>query len=179
VNKTFYNLSLVDGFTLPFIVIPKGGGAGEPGCDVSDCTNLTLDHCPGAEDMSGGGQFGNFASVDLRAKDASGRAIACLSPCKKWNYSLPFGLNLPESQDPGLHMCCPTPQIGAGCTPANGCMTPEACRSTTDPVGVERTQYVDVVRTQCPSAYSYSYDDGNGLHACKATTKFEVIFYCP
>jgi hypothetical protein len=178
-DATFYNLSLVDGYTLPFKVIPKGPGIGQNGCDVSDCSELTLDNCPGSESM-GGSVFPQYDSVDLRVRDSSGKIIACLSPCKKWNYSAPFGLALPESQDPGLHMCCPTPQDPASgnCNPSTGCMSPDECRSTSDPVGVERTDYVDVVRTKCPSAYSYSYDDDNGLHACPPATQFEVIF-CP
>jgi hypothetical protein len=64
------------------------------------------------------------------------------------------------------------------CTVANQCMTPEACRATTDPVSVEHTRYVAAVRAMCPTAYSYSYDDALGLHACPADTRFEVTF-CP
>ena len=32
-----------------------------------------------------------------------------MSPCKAWNYPAPYGMGRPESQDPGLHLCCPTP----------------------------------------------------------------------
>ncbi|MDC3959824.1 thaumatin family protein [Polyangium jinanense] len=34
------------------------------------------------------------------------------------------------------------------------------------------------MRVMCPSAYSYSYDDKNGLHQCSSDTGFEVVF-CP
>ncbi len=181
-DATFYNLSLVDGYTLPFKVVPKGAGAEQGSCVTSDCAGLTLDACPGNENMSGGGEFAQYASIDLRVKDPTNaaRTIGCLSPCKKWNYSLPYGLNQPENQDPGLHMCCPTPiDPGTGnCTEANGCIGPDACRATSDPMSVEHTSYVALIHTMCPSAYSYSYDDAMGLHACPADTAFEVIF-CP
>jgi hypothetical protein len=173
-EATFYNLSLVDGYTLPFAVTPVGPGAGVGACTASDCSTLTLDACPQAEDL-GGDQFPAFADVDLRLGD-----VACLSPCKAWNYPPPAGLGRPEGQDPGLHLCCPTPiDPGTGqCTAANGCLSPDACRSTTDPLGVVRTDYVAVVHARCPTAYSYSYDDAAGLHACPAATGFEVVF-CP
>jgi hypothetical protein len=177
---SFYNLSAVDGFTLPFKVLPKGPGANSGSCVASDCATLTLASCPQHEDMSGGGEFPAFADVDLRAINQQGQVVGCMSPCKKWNYSFPFGLAKPESQDPGLHMCCPTPIApeSGNCTEPNGCIGPDECRSTSDPMGVERTSYVDIVRTECPSAYSYSYDDGQGLHACPSAVKFEVVF-CP
>lgn len=167
VDATFYNLSLVDGYTLPFAVTPIGPGAGQGGCTASDCSRLTLDACPAQEDIGG--------PVDLRIDD-----VACMSPCKKWNYPAPYGLGRSESVDPGLHLCCPTPidPASGNCTPANGCMTPDACRSTTDPLGVVRTDYVALIHARCPTAYSYSYDDEAGLHACPAATGFEVVF-CP
>ncbi len=165
VEATFYNLSLVDGYTLPFTVTPVGPGAGQGACTASDCSTLTLDACPIQEDHVG----------DLRLGD-----VACLSPCKKWNYPAPYGLGRPESQDPGLHLCCPTPiDPGTGqCTIASGCMTPDACRSTSDPLSVTHTDYVALIHTRCPTAYSYSYDDEAGLHACPAAAGFEVVF-CP
>ncbi len=180
-EATFYNLSLVDGYTLPFKVTPIGAGAGSGACTISDCSLLTLAACPAHEDL-GGGVFPAYGDVDLRVADPAdaSRTIACMAPCKAWQYPAPYGLGLPESQDPGLHLCCPTPiDPGTGqCTVANGCMTPDACRAVADPVSVEHTDYVAVVRAGCPTAYSYSYDDAAGLHACPASTGFEVVF-CP
>ncbi len=179
--ETFYNLSQVDGYTLPFAVFPKGPGAGLGTCTVSDCSALSLDRCPGNEDLSGGGGFPQYASLDLRVRDPDdpNKTIACLAPCKKWNYPAPYGLARPESEDPGLHMCCPTPTADpAACTLANHCMTPEACRAEADPLSVVHTSYVEAVHAMCPTAYSYSYDDAAGLHACRADTSFEVVF-CP
>lgn len=176
---TFYNLSLVDGYTLPFSVEPVGPGAGAGSCTVSDCA-VPLDACPPAEDL-GGDAYPAYGDVDLRVTDpASGAVLGCLSPCKAWHYPAPYGLGLPESQDPGLHLCCPTPVDPGpgGCTPENGCMTPEACRAADDPLSVVYTEYVTLVHALCPTAYAYSYDDAAGLHSCPADTGFAVTF-CP
>jgi len=164
--STFYNLSQVDGYTLPFSVTPSGAGAGSGSCVASDCGRLSLDACPANEDMSGGGAYPQYATEDLRIRQA-GATIACLSPCKKWNYPAPYGLGQPESQDPGLHLCCPTPPIG-----------PDACRNASDPLSVVHTHYVATVHATCPTAYSYSYDDAAGTHTCPPETHFDVVF-CP
>lgn len=171
---SFYNLSLVDGYTLPFSVTPIGAGAGAGSCTASDCSMLTLDACPTAEDL-GGSIYPAYADKDLRLGD-----VGCMSPCKKWRYPAPYGMDLAESQDPGLHLCCPTPiDPGTGnCNAAHGCMTADACRATSDPLSVTHTQYVQRVHARCPTAYAYSYDDAAGLHACPADTAFRVVF-CP
>jgi hypothetical protein len=173
-QASFYNLSLVDGFTLPFAVAPVGAGSGAGSCTASDCSMLALDACPTAEDL-GGTQYPQYADRNLRVSD-----VGCMSPCKAWRYPQPYGLNLPESQDPGLHLCCPTPiDPGTGnCTIANGCMTAAACRSQSDPLGVVHTQFVQLVHARCPTAYAYAYDDAAGLHACSANTGF-VVTFCP
>ncbi len=177
---TWYNLSQVDGYTLPFKVVPHGNGAEQGSCVTSDCSHLSLDQCPGDEDMSGGGAFPAYGHQDLRVRDNQGNVIGCLSPCKRWNYPSPYGLGKPESADPGLHLCCPTPIDPATgqCTPQNACMSPDACRNAGDPVSVVHTKYVKAMAAMCPTAYSYSYDDEAGLHNCPSVTSFEVVF-CP
>lgn len=178
-DQTWYDISLVDGFTLPFTVSPVGDGAGAGTCTVSDCSTLTLDACPSHDDL-GGGQYPPYGDVDLRVDDGNGTPVACMAPCKEWNYPAPYGFGQPESVDPGLHLCCPTPidpQTG-NCTIANGCMTPDACRDDGDAVSVVHTDYVAAVHARCPSAYSYSYDDAAGLHVCASDARFAVVF-CP
>jgi len=59
-----------------------------------------------------------------------------------------------------------------------GKKTPSVTLAPIDPVSVTRTSYVHTIHSLCPSAYSYSYDDVQGLHACAAKVKFEVTF-CP
>lgn len=152
-EATYYNLSLVDGYTLPFAVNPVGAGAGTGSCIASDCSMLTLDECPAEEDL------GDGTIVDLRLP-----AGGCLSPCKAWHLPPPYGLGRPESEEPGLHLCCPAP------------FTPEACRDAGDPLGVVHTDFVALVHARCPTAYAYSYDDAAGLHACPANAGFEVVF---
>jgi hypothetical protein len=177
--QTWYNLSQVDGYTLPFKVVPRGVGAEQGSCVSSDCSGLSLDRCPGGEDLSGG-RYPSYAHEDLRVRDAAGNVVACMAPCKKWNYPAPWGLGRSESDDPGLHLCCPTPidPTSGQCTIANRCMTSGACSNAADPVSVVHTGYVAAMRSMCPSAYSYAYDDAAGLHACASQTGFEVIF-CP
>jgi hypothetical protein len=176
----WYNLSQVDGYTLPFKVTPLGSGAGIGSCNASDCGGLSLARCPGADNLSEGGAFPQYAAQDLRVRDRAGNVIGCIAPCKKLNYPPPWGIGLPESSDPALHMCCPTPIDPASgqCTAARGCMSPDACRNNADPRSVTRTGYVAAVHSMCPSAYSYAYDDEAGLHVCPSNTQFEVTF-CP
>jgi hypothetical protein len=178
--QTWYNLSQVDGYTLSFKVIPRGPGAESGSCVSSDCTALSLDRCPSGDDLSGGGRFPAYAREDLRVRDASGRVIACMAPCKKWNYPAPWGRGQSEAVEPGLHLCCPTPidPTSGGCSIDKSCMTSEACSNPGDPLSVVHTDYVAEMRSMCPSAYSYAYDDAAGLHACSSQTQFEVIF-CP
>jgi hypothetical protein len=57
-------------------------------------------------------------------------------------------------------------------------MTSESCRAASDPRSVVHTDYVSALHAMCPSAYAFSYDDANGLHACPSDTSFEVTF-CP
>lgn len=72
-DQTWYNLSQVDGYTLPFKVTPTGIGAGQGNCVPSDCSGLRLDQCPGDENMSGGGAFPSYTHEDLRVFGRSGR----------------------------------------------------------------------------------------------------------
>ncbi len=91
-----------------------------------------------------------------------------------------MGPGKPESADPGLHLCCPTPIDPATgqCTAANACMTSGSCSNSGDPRSVVHTEYVSAMRSMCPTAYSYAYDDAAGLHNCPSETGFEVTF-CP
>jgi len=148
-DTPYYDISLVDGYSLPIKITPdnSGGNCVETVCGVS------MDSCPQNE-IDGLG--------DLRVMK-NGKYVMCLSPCKKWNYPAPYGMGQPEDVDPGLHMCCPTPPVSS-----------DDCRAGP----VTTTQYVNLIHQACPSAYSYAYDDVNGLHACPAGTSFHVTF-CP
>lgn len=111
---------------------------------------VSLNACPTGENSVG--DLGVYRN---------GQRIQCLAPCKRWNFPPPFGLGNPESNEPGLHFCCPTPPI-----------SPEDCRRGP----VVNTQYVNLIHRDCPSAYSYAYDDEAGLHNCPNDVSFDVTF---
>lgn len=94
-------------------------------------------------------------------KNKCGKPLACLSPCKKWNYPEPFGYGLDEKQDLGRQFCCPEG------------VSIEECQQGI----VLHTQYIQLISHACPTAYSYSYDDNRGLHKCPSSTSFDVTFY--
>lgn len=145
-SPVWYDISLVDGYSLPVEIVPSHQ---EGSCRTTDC-NLRLDSCPSNEDFVG----------DLRVFK-NGRPTMCLSPCKRWNYPYPFGLGQNEQNYPGNYLCCPTPPI-----------YPDQCRAGP----VVQTKYVKLVHRDCPSAYSYAYDDEAGLHNCPRDTSFDITF---
>jgi len=147
-GEVWYDVSLVDGYSLAAEIVPT---VQQGSCITTRCA-VSLGACPTGENEVG----------DLRVIK-NGRTVQCLSPCKKWNYPPPFGLGNPESQEPGLHFCCPTPPID-----------PLQCRAGI----VIQTQYVGLIHRDCPTAYSYAYDDEGGLHNCPHDTSFHVTF-CP
>jgi len=147
-NRPFYDISLVDGYSLPAKITPSQSDGGR--CTVTDCA-VSLASCPTDETQG----LGSLQVVK------GGHVVQCLSPCKRWNYPPPYGLGKPESIQPGLLLCCPTPPV-----------TPGECRAGI----VEQTKYVPLVRSACPSAYSYTYDDLGGSHDCPPGTSFTVVF---
>jgi len=147
---TWYDISLVDGYSLPVSIIPRGGDSGE--CRSTMC-RLSFDECPTNEAAVG----------DLRwsGSNSDARVAQCLSPCKKWGWPTPLGLGQSEEMEPGASFCCPAS------------LTASHCKQR-----VEETKYVDVVRRLCPTAYSWAYDDNAGLHTCPPETVFDVTI-CP
>jgi len=133
-GQAWYDISLVDGFSLPVDIVPRTQGGT---CITTQC-RISLNSCPTNE---------NNGLGDLRVIK-NGETVACLSPCKKWNFPSPYGLGRPETIAPGVNMCCPTPPI-----------SPSQCSSGP----VISTNFVQQVRNNCPSAYSYAYDDHAGL----------------
>jgi hypothetical protein len=149
-DMSWYDISLVDGYSLPFRIAPRGIASGS--CIETVCS-LSLDACP-RDEIDGLG--------DLRVV-RDGATVQCLSPCNRWNYPAPYGLNRPETQPPGVDFCCPTPPVSVA-----------ECRAGP----IEQSLYVQTVRSACPSAYSFAYDDQGGLHSCPETTSFDVTL-CP
>jgi len=185
---TWFDTSQVDGWTIPYKLTPNGDTSGcdcnGPNCGFSgvDASRLDLANCPRNEDLSMGGinpsvsVLGvntSLSSVDLRIIN-NGQVLGCLSPCKRLNWGVPYGLQQDESSGSTLWMCCPTPTPD-NCSPSNGCVSPLACRAGP----IEKTQFVKAVHSMAPGIYSYSYDDGVGLHACPAGVVTYTMEFCP
>jgi hypothetical protein len=146
-TDSWYDISLVDGYSLPMKIEPRGINQGA--CITTNCA-MSLDACP-KDEASGLGDLSVMSN---------GRIVACLAPCKKWNYPPPYGFGRPELDAPGVFMCCPTPPI-----------QPHECSSGP----VIETQYVKSIHANCPTAYSYAYDDEAGLHNCPGDTRLLIF----
>jgi hypothetical protein len=148
-KRSFYDISLVDGYSLPFYIKPD---AADKTCVPTMCS-LSLADCPKDE---------KYAGTDLGDLGVAhdGKNVQCLAPCKKWNYPAPYGKGQPEATAPGPALCCPSPVTPATCNVASG---------------VKETSYVKLVHAACHSAYAYSYDDAAGSHDCPSTASFEVM----
>ena len=79
-QDSWYDISLVDGYSLPISITPRGINQGS--CIPTNC-DLSLAACP--QDETNG-------LCDLRIIK-NGETVACLAPCKKWYKSLSY-LNL-------------------------------------------------------------------------------------
>jgi hypothetical protein len=148
-DRPYYDVSLVDGFSLAAKIVPSGSGGR---CTPTSCA-LDLNHCPTAEKDAVG---------DLQLKDAAGHVVQCFAPCKKWTWPTPVGDGKTEADPTGQALCCPSP------------MTSEQCNAGI----VKDTEYVKLVHQGCPSAYAFSYDDAGGSHDCDPGTTFTVTL-CP
>jgi len=188
---TWFDTSQVDGWTIPYKLVASGR-TDQCDCNGSNCgfsgvdaTSLDLQKCPTSEDLSmsgavpyviSNGRNISLTSVDLSIRDPiTNQVIGCMSPCKKLTTGYPSGFGLSESEGVGLWMCCPTPLPTSQCQPSKGCVTPEMCRNGP----IEGTKYVDAVHRAATGVYSYSYDDGVGLHACPAGTVIYTMEFCP
>lgn len=156
----WWDVSQVDGWTLPYKVDVVGSCPEAP--STIDCSALSLDACPDAEELGLPGGAENLRLLD----PADGKtAVGCYAPCAKltyqqWGQGHSFTPESKQAQD----YCCPTPPI-----------TPAQCSGGP----VEKTKYVEAVHRLCPSVYAYAYDDGVGLAKCPAGTRYDVTFYCP
>jgi len=170
-GEDWVDISLVDGFTLPFKfeMFTQNGkqcaaGDGDRHVEtVVDCSKLSFESCPTSEDLGIAGK-----DVDLAVRDPhTNQTVGCYSPCSKltlnqWDNAEARG-RTPWDEDVKEY-CCPTPPE-----------SPEACRK--GPVG--KTNFVRAVHRGCPGVYGYAYDDGMGLLKCPDDTKYRVTFYCP
>lgn len=155
------DMSLVDGYTLPFKLETAGGSCTrnlEP-FESMDCSSLSLSDCPTAESLNG-------ETVDLRAfNPKTGKLSGCYAPCQKliddkWSTGTPVG---PDSAEAGPYCC------------GGDYGTPEACSAGP----ILQTEFMQSKNKQCPLAYGYPYDDKVATIVCTTSTKYTVTFYCP
>lgn len=154
------DMSLVDGFSLPFKLEVTGGSCTRQGQPFQkmDCSALSFNQCPTAETL-------NSKTVNLRAVNPkTGKTAGCFSPCMKltddkWNKS-----PVPPGSPQAAPYCCQG---------ADG--SPGTC--TAGPI--LETQYLKSVKESCPDAYGYAYDDKSATIACTTSTEYTVTFYCP
>ncbi|CAN6290057.1 unnamed protein product [Urochloa humidicola] len=154
----FFDVSLVDGYNVPMLIVPQGagggagagaGGSGGNGsaadsgkCMATGCLVDLNGACPAdlrvmATTASTGGAAGAGAGA------GGGGPVACRSACEA------FG----------------TPQYC--CSGAYG--NPNTCKPST---------YSQFFKTACPRAYSYAYDDSTSTFTCAAGTSYAITF-CP
>lgn len=178
VVKDVLDMSLVDGFTLPFTLTTGGGSclrANKPFTGL-DCSELSLASCPEAELL--GGQTVSLQAVNPKGK-FKGNIGGCYSPCMKliddkWNSSSSSGTS------GGLNPVAPDSALAGPYCCAGKWATPDTCNGSTDKPGVVlSTKYLSAVKEMCPGAYGYAYDDKTSTIACDTTTRYTLTFHCP
>mmetsp|Transcript_12024 Transcript_12024/g.20312 ORF Transcript_12024/g.20312 Transcript_12024/m.20312 type:complete len:224 (+) Transcript_12024:3-674(+) len=160
--KDVLDMSLVDGYTLPFKLLVSEGSCErhQQSFAGANCSGLSLDRCPSEELLDG--QTKNLHAINPQ----NGKAGGCYSPCmkltdNKWN---PNGTWVaPDSAAAGQYCCA-----GAWGSPA-------ACKAGS----ILKTNYVKAVKVMCPAAYGYAYDDKTSTISCTTTTRYTVTFFCP
>jgi len=153
------DISFVDGFTVPFKLDIKGDCQQK----LIDCSHLSTDSCPTAENLGSAG-----SNISLQAIHPKlGTVVGCYSPCSKLtfqNWNNPVAKGHTPSDSLAKDYCCPTPPE-----------SPTQCRQGP----VTKTKFVQAVHKMCPGVYGYAYDDGVGLLNCPAGTTYEMTYYCP
>mmetsp|Transcript_42831 Transcript_42831/g.136103 ORF Transcript_42831/g.136103 Transcript_42831/m.136103 type:complete len:393 (+) Transcript_42831:82-1260(+) len=161
----FVDISLVDGWTLPFKLEVLSGvctGKAEQHVSSLDCSGLTVDKCPKDENLGAGHETVNMVAISPH----SGKPSGCYGPClklidDKWDNVMARGR---KRDDPGVvPYCCTTPPMDS-----------HSCNA--GPIG--STKYVQSVHDLCPGVYGFAYDDGMGLMRC-TYGHYKMTFFCP
>eukprot|EP01065_Artemidia_motanka_P021307 TRINITY_DN2547_c0_g3_i1.p1 TRINITY_DN2547_c0_g3~~TRINITY_DN2547_c0_g3_i1.p1 ORF type:complete len:451 (+),score=108.88 TRINITY_DN2547_c0_g3_i1:74-1426(+) len=167
----YFDVSLVDGFTLPYKLEFDGGcepqnrlGKRVHSWSADQLNYMTM--CPSSEDLDG------KSGLDLRVyHPGSRKVVGCSSPCSRltipnWQKT-PY--QFPNAGDDAKMYCCPAGSLGPGQE------TPRRCEE--GPVAT--TKFVESVHCYAPDVYAYSYDDGVGNFRCPPTTVYTMTFFCP
>lgn len=169
---SFYDVSQVDGYTLPFKLTAKGTET-NAACKNVNCKKFSNSNCPKNENLSSNGKYNQYKSVDLRARNVStNKVIGCFSPCEKLTAGTASGgYGLAPDSDQAILYCCPSFKNN----PAKTKKVQEACLAGP----VVDTKYVNFVHKACNSrAYAWAYDDINGNLSCTGYTKL-TMDVCP
>lgn len=160
----YVDISLVDGYTLPFKLEIHGHCTNSQDgriVNLIDCSGLTFDRCPPVD------TFGAVKKPLKAINPHTGLVSGCYGPCMKlidpkWGNTAAKGRHAVEPDI--APFCCATPPL-----------TPEQCAAGP----IKNTAYVNAVHAMCPGVYGFSYDDGMGLMRCQAGTAYELTFLCP
>lgn len=170
--NTFYDISQVDGYTLPFRLTAKGTETNSA-CVNVNCSKFSNSSCPKNEDISSNGKYPQYKSVDLRARNPStNKVIGCFSPCEKLTAGTAVGgFGLAPDSDQAILYCCPSFKDD----PQRTKQVQKACLAGPVP----DTKYVNFVHKACNSrAYAWAYDDINGNLSCTGFTRLTMEI-CP
>jgi len=187
----FYDLSLVDGFSVPvsmrpenFTKTPALGQDDKFNCGAPSCPAFDFSKCP----------------PELRRVDSNGHVYACMSICaavhdEGQRSQHPILQNIFESKDPhtGFPMknlvCCACGEGTGGCADANSqfCCSPHNLPSPNEkggkchvehwPLASDGQKYDEVFKNQCPEAYSWQFDDHQSTYQCVGADY--IITFCP
>lgn len=174
-NSTWFNASLVDGFTVPFDVTVKSAD-GSPGCQ-SPATCPSIDYskaCPTA-DLSTDGAFPQYKNQNLQVIGPSKAVTGCFSACGKMTFSKFYGGHQLNPSDPAAAYYCCVPVNGKNPIPGGNPATSAGCNAGPAPT----TSYVSEVHKACNnSVYAFAYDDTKGLRVCQGETALTFTL-CP
>jgi len=166
--QTYFDISMVDGFTLPVEIQPNAPKNTIPGCTQAACPSLSTSAsvCPTREDLSTNGKYPALRNQDLRMKDPkTGKVIGCFSPCGKLTYAKAFGGFNYQPQDPqAAYYCC------KGVADTKG---------TCSKGPIQSMNYVKLIDSACKNeVYGWAYDDAHGTHTCTGPTTINFMI-CP
>jgi len=156
------DMSLVDGYTLPFSLEIQGTCVreGQPFASM-DCRGLSVQQCPNSESLGGVG-------YDLKAHNPKTNKVAgCYSPCMRLTDNKWYNPVSGPTSHPASPYCC-----------AGQFSSPQTCNAGGSG-SVLHTQYLAKLRQACPLAYGYAYDDRSATIVCNSNTQYKVTFFCP
>lgn len=149
-----YDMSLVDGWNLPFKLKMVGcqttNPLSLPKSSEIDCSTLTMADCPTSEILGG-------VPYNL-SQPASGQR-GCMAPCFQQQFSQVSATSAKAEQ-----YCC-----------QNSYASPK-CRNG----DILRTQWFKRMRAKCRRAYLYPLDDPEGNQGCASPHRsYHLTFFCP